>query len=291
MTEEFKSLGMQEGWGSDGPFEGVPEHMKQSLLDWITPVFYRQWRGGSSIQWNYSFRYDLLQRGERQLRFTSEIVRGADRAYESLSKLRAFLADNDRAFLDLVDFLLWVEDVDVNVSELSTLLTQAGSTYQVSETSGGPRLERRVEQHLEMVARREMARGGEAAELLEHAWSSTFGINPNPSHGYRTAVRAVEASAIPLVLPNDNSATLGKVIGHLVATRDRWKFVLPERRDAQPSVQTLIDNMGALWTSHYDRHVTQGVPLHIEQVQADAALPLAALLVQWLRSGALSHCA
>lgn len=288
VNETFDPLGVREGWTSNyGPFEGVPAHLMQSLLDWVSSIFYRQWRSASSVQWNYSFRFDLLQRAERQVRFASGIIRGKSHEYEARNKLRAFLEKNSRTFLGLIDFLLWVDDVDVNEKELSLLLTQGGSVYHVVETSGRQRLQRRVEPHLDALARDEMKAGGDPGELLDHAWSATFGIDPNPSHGYRTAVRAVEAAAIPIVLPSDTDATLGKVIGHLAATRDRWTFVLPQRRDGEPSVQTLIDNMGMLWTSHYDRHVTQGVPLHIGQHEADAALPLAALLVHWLRSDAL----
>jgi hypothetical protein len=288
--ETFEPLGVREGWTSEmGPYEGVPEHLKQSLLDWIGLVFYARWH--SSTGWKSEFEYDLLQTAERRLKFSSGITRHSSQAayLEDSKRLRKRLADDERLLLSMIDFVIWRKLGRANKHQLQAILTEGGSIYQVAETTGTPRLERRVEPHLEDVARTEMARGETPSDLLKVAWSSTLGRHPNPSEGYRNAVRAVEAAAIPVVLPNDIGATLGKVIGHLASTRDRWSFVLPQRRDGQPSVQTIIDTMGALWTSQYDRHVTQGVSLHIGQPEADAALPLAALLVHWLRTGALTR--
>ena len=286
MEDSFTPLGLREGWISDnGPYEGVPAHLQQSLLDWISDVFYRTWWTGYSH--SSSFNYELLQQAERRVQFSSGIVRATTSSafYSARQRLRTVLASDEQLFLSVIDFLLWkgVGDADA----MDGLLMEGGSIYKVADTSGSLRLERRVEPSLDSQAKALMAKSGAASDLLKVAWSAALGIHPNPSEGFRNAVRAVEAAAIPIVLPNDATATLGKVIGHLDSNDADWEFVLPERRDGQASVRTVIDNMGTLWNSQYDRHVTAGVPLHVSQSEAEAALVLAAVLIQWLESGSL----
>lgn len=289
MTEEFAPLGLREKWLTDsGPYEGVPPHMRQSLSDWIRRVFYRQWRSSQGSS-HSSFDYELLQRAERQVRFSSGISGRGTGNLGMVDRLCQLIERDEKLLLSVIDFILFAGHDRADVKQLEAVLREGGSIYKVADTSRRPRLERRVEPHLEEVSRSEMRRGGAASDLLRTAWSATLGQEPNPSEGYRNAVRAVEAAALPVVLPNDPSATLGKAIGHLAATIDSWRFVLSERRDGQPSVQTVLDLMGALWTSQYDRHVRKGSGLHIGQAEADAALPLAALLVHWFATGAIQR--
>lgn len=58
---------------------------------------------------------------------------------------------------------------------------------------------------------------GNASGHLGKAWAAAFDQEPNPSTAYSEAIKAVEAAAIPVVLPNDPLATLGKVVGELRA--------------------------------------------------------------------------
>jgi hypothetical protein len=55
---------------------------------------------------------------------------------------------------------------------------------------------------------------------LATAWNRAYGRNPDPSGAYRDAIRAVEASAKPIILPADPVATLGKMIAALGIGRE-----------------------------------------------------------------------
>lgn len=268
-----------------GPFAGIPDHLVASVQDWVRPMFLRI--RNMSRGYEYRFSFDLLREAERRLTLDSGIGSNMQPKVAS-GRLDDLLKSRRDVLLSMLDFLLWkgVPDGEWQ-QELADILYQGGSIYQVAPTDRRPGLERRVEQSVENVAQQALARGDSASELLSSAWSATFGLDPNPSHGYRNAVRAVEAVAVPLVVPNDPQGTLGKVVSHLDQARDQWEFALQTRRDGDPSVQTVIDCMGTLWTSHYDRHVTNGVPLHIGAREAEAALPLAATLVHWLQQGFL----
>jgi hypothetical protein len=50
------------------------------------------------------------------------------------------------------------------------------------------------------------------SEHLRAAWAGVYNLNPNPTAGYDHAVNAVEAAAWPVVTPDDEKATLGKII-------------------------------------------------------------------------------
>jgi hypothetical protein len=100
----------------------------------------------------------------------------------------------------------------------------------------------------------------------------------------------VEEATIPVVLPNDTSATLGKVIGELRAAPARWDC--PFTRDPKlpsgmrvTSIEAVIALLDLLWVNQTDRHAPV-VP--ITQAHAESAVQLALALVGIFRSGAIS---
>lgn len=281
----FRPVSVREGTRElKGPFEGVPDHLLSSLTDWLRPVFYprRQEGRGSS----HRFQYDLLREVERRLVFSTGIG-PTHNDMQAKNKLETHFYSDRRFCLDVVDFVLWKGLESRSNGDLDAILYEAGSVYKVAYTTGSGRLERRVEEHTEVLAKQAMSTGDSASELLSHAWSATYGLEPNPSEGYRCAVRAVEAIAGPLILPSDSHVTLGKIISHLRDARNEWEFALPSRGDGEPSVQTIIDCLGSLWTSQYDRHVREDTPLHVQPHEAEAAVPLAAVTIHWLQRGLL----
>jgi hypothetical protein len=127
------------------------------------------------------------------------------------------------------------------------------------------------------------------AALLRLAWDAIYGLHPNPSDGYRQAVRAVEAAAVRLVIPNDRDATLGKAIGTIRSSPDRCQLSFTHRTRPEEPISALISMMALLWEGQYDRHVTEGVPLQVSQEEAETALHLAVTLVQWFTTGRVSR--
>ena len=112
-----------------------------------------------------------------------------------------------------------------------------------------------------------------------------YGRNPNPSHAYREAIRAVEAAAIPVVSPKHAKATLGTVIGDMKSTPDKWKVSLqPAKGDP---VMHVVGMMELLWTAQFDRHGTadESVPLTVSKQEAEAAVHLALTLTHGFQTG------
>jgi hypothetical protein len=164
---------------------------------------------------------------------------------------------------------------------LDRLLVNGGSAYRWRKG----RLERRVDDTSVAAFERATATASdEASMLLRRAWSATYGRDPEPSRGYGDAVRAVEAVACPLVLPDDPKPTLGKVIGRLRQRPSDWSFILPGERDAA-GIAPLVLMLQLLWTAQRSRHA--GGPDTRDQLltETEATLSLAVTLVQWFASG------
>jgi hypothetical protein len=148
------------------------------------------------------------------------------------------------------------------------------------------RLERRTTGAAAAAVRTHTSALGTASDHLDKAWQAAFGREPVPSTAYAEAVKAVEAVAIPVVLPNDPGATLGKVLGELRANPQ--KYVVIFARDATPSkgatltpLEVMISLADLLWVNQTDRHAPI-VP--ITQAQAEVAVHIALTLVQTFRS-------
>lgn len=170
---------------------------------------------------------------------------------------------------------------DLLRDNLAFALNVGGSAWRVAETADGtPCLERRVDATAEDAAKQEMAQGGNAARHLSLAWHKVYGRTLDASSAFREAVRAVEAAAKPVVLPNDPVATLGKMIRALRDKPSKWQSDLG-------TVEQVASMMDDLWTAQLDRHGTddESVRLSVTPEEAEAAVHLAVLLVQWFRNG------
>ena len=71
------------------------------------------------------------------------------------------------------------------------------------------------------------------------------------------------------------------MLRHLRPAGRKWKFVLVDK-DGDGSIEPLVAMMDRLWTGHVSRH--SGSPRSRDQTQAEAAVHLAATLVQQLLS-------
>ena len=181
------------------------------------------------------------------------------------------------------------QGIDPAVKELDRALQQAGADYvvvQPSEEWVKFRLERRTTGAAAAAVRSQTSVRGNAADHLDKAWAAAFGREPTPSVAYSEAVKAVEAAAIPVVLPNDPVATLGKVVGELRANPQKYTVVLA--RDATPArgatltpLEVVIALADLLWVNQTDRHAPI-VP--ISQAQAEVAVHVALTLVQTFRA-------
>lgn len=127
---------------------------------------------------------------------------------------------------------------------------------------------------------------GSAAGQLREAWGCVYALRPDPVKGYWLAVKAVESAAHAVVLPDDAKATLGRMLGHLKASRDRFSLVIggPGGRG---EVGPLIECMRLLWEGQTSRHGSRSPTRDETLEEAVMAVHLAVMLVQWFTSGAV----
>lgn len=269
-----------EGFEDAGPYEGVPEWLRHSLHKWIKNILtnYTDFANGYVL--------DTL---ERELRMPLGGGSDDQRLRQVLFKL-----ENATMCLDIADYLL-VREVSTDpdgyrdAEHLGLILTQANSEWAVYRSDGQFRLTKRLDPTTQELTTSVASENDRASKHLTSAYAATYGRDPNPSLAYKEAVRAVEAAARPVVTPNDSVATLGKMISAMADKPTKWKVSLePEAGDP---VVKVVEMMRLLWTGQLDRHGTDDDtrPLNVSKDAADAALHLAATLVQWFRSGVISR--
>ena len=192
------------------------------------------------------------------------------------------------AALDAVLYQLAQQD-PIAVVELDDILELGGSAWRVRDDGCG--LEQRV---LEEVRQAVMgaiagahASAPDAATHLGNAWRAAYGINPDPRSAYREAVMAVESAAKPMVEPNNTKSTLGTVNGALRADPAKWLPAITGALAVPLNATPVLGMMETLWNGHTDRHgATPTTPVTLPAAQA--AVHLAATLVQWWTAGGIA---
>lgn len=171
---------------------------------------------------------------------------------------------------------------------LEAYLRDGRSTYRVNDRGDG--LERRVDPTAAAALAQAVGQAGDvrresAATHLRNAWAAAHELRGrDPSKAYAEAIRAVEAAAVPVVLPTNDRATLGTVLAHLRGAADRWDLAMPDR-NGDTDLGPLVDMLTLLWTRQTDRHGGNRPTRPIEQPAAEMAVQLAVLLVQWFSAG------
>lgn len=283
MTDEaWRPLGVEGLPEFEGLTDGVPPWLAESFWAWVQVTF--QVPKGSGYNTWTDFNISLLRRAERICRFHVGYV--DDSVGASVRKLRAVVS-SEGLELRLADYLLASGAADRSAAAFDQMLEEAGSLWTVGTRSGKAALVKRVEEGVQTSAEHTMTTAGRAGERLAEAWTAAYGLSPDPSRAYALAVKAVEDAAIPVVLPNDQSATLGKVIARL---RDvPFRFAVPRERDEVTSRSVLHSMLKLLWNGQGDRH--GGLPdasVNITREDAEAAVLMAVPLVQLFASGAVA---
>ncbi|MFD3719330.1 hypothetical protein [Streptomyces sp. NPDC058674] len=167
------------------------------------------------------------------------------------------------------------------VERLDDMLADAGSAFEVDWRQRC--LRRRVD--ATVTAAVEQAISMDAGRHLEAAWAATYGRHPDPSKAYDEAVRAVEAAAIPVVLPKSTQDSLGKVLAHLRDAASKWELAIEGRNGGD--VTPVREMISLLWKGHVARHPGSPGFRRQRQDEAQMAVHLAASLVHWFTTGAI----
>jgi hypothetical protein len=229
------------GADPDGPFEGVPEHLRHGLAHW--------WESLADSGSGGYFGHEM------ELRQLAALLREGVNANWSAADLgRGMIATalrNEDFFLDLIDGTLQIfEPAAAHVESLRRLLDISGSAWTVASDN-------RTLIEVVSVATQATYAGAtsvadEAAKELEEAWANAFGRNGDPSDAWDHAIKAIEDVLVPVVVPNKANGTLGDVLGQLRGQGTLWKMVLPGK-DQSHDVAPLVSTLELIWPNH-DRH-------------------------------------
>lgn len=194
----------------------------------------------------------------------------------------------DRFILRVVDYLLsryqaFGLDMPEQVIELQRHLELSSAGVEVVvDNFGGCRLGTRLPEGVEEAAQAAVnAAPKYAAKHLSTAWRSITDISPDPSKAMTESVKAVEAAAQAVLLPNDHKIRQSKLVEAL-KSQSGWQLTLAKRGDGHPDHKAvLIGMMETLFLAHSNRH--SGDDPSLEEAQSHVML--ASLLVGWFATG------
>jgi hypothetical protein len=261
----------------DALYEDVPAWMQVPFWDWIQDRTRLSSSDGYHPNYSQFQSFDSATRRKRPI--TSVVLAGG------IERLQRVLPDDEA--LQLADYLLMTSTKDRWTdphSDLENILNAAGSAWRVGTRNGFAGLERRVPLGIQEAVDAIAATPGHAGELLSEAWRAAFGRAPDAERAYLKAVKAVEACAIPVVIPKDSVATLGRVVSQMRRDGD-WAYPSDREDDRATPANVALGMLQALWTGHNDRHAGQPDYSPTSPDSAEAAVLIALPLVQWFTSG------
>lgn len=290
-------------------YEGVPPHLREPLLYWLECQFYDfidldldgKYGGATSRLADAEAAEARALQIANMLRLQLPKVEQGDswsrigRPIYTKALLKLAVKSDEPTLLDIVDCALVGAKRTPKTSfrpdgkrwrapnrpaDLDTILREGGSAYRVNDAGKG--LERRLDGTVTQAARQTTDRAADSSHHLNTAWQAAYGIHPDPTVAYAEAVKAVEATLIPLVLPNDPKATLGKALGHMRNTVDSWELAISNEHNMPARITPLIDFAELIWKGHRDRHAGTATASPVDPTAAEMTVHAAATIVQWL---------
>lgn len=273
--------------GEHAPYalhEGVPPWLRAGLFRWLEN--------------NLPTKRHRLIEIEQRLRLSLGLGITPTPGTRRAAILRAARDDSEGELpLELANLLLYMKSsegllfrtfLSLVTKELDEMLRNAGSAWTVALRDGKYCLERRVSTATRDRAEHVMGSVGRAAEHLHDAWTALYGRDPNYDHAADQSVKAVEAAMRPVLLPNDNMATLGKACSHLRDAMGKYEVPAAAPEDTDNAVATVLAMMQTLWRTHR-RHGTDdaSVPKGTSREEAEVCLQLAITVVHMFHSGLL----
>ena len=255
----------------DGPYEGVPEHLRHGIVHWFEGVCgYRNSQGGMN---------------EEKLRELAVFLRAQVspgwRASDLMANLLIDADLDDDAYLDFTDGALHVFGNQYNAPRLVKLLETGGSVWTVADDHRS--LVRVVSDGAQATFDAATSVADEITTQMREAWANAFGRNGNPSDAWDHAIKAMEALFIPLVVPSQTKPNLGHAVGQLRNQGQLYELVLPGK-DLNHDVGPLVGMLDLIWPN-VDRHPGVATTRPPTADEARAVVTLAATIAQWHRDG------
>jgi hypothetical protein len=256
----------------DGPFEGVPPHLRQQLIGWLLDVY------TSTPPDALSRRIDVVG-----LELVAALLRIDLTGLDSdgpFPTIIGWASSDDERFLDLLHYTLqFPSKVGTAWKKLEILLALGGSVWRATEKG----LELRVDPTAGAAFDQASQTSDASSDDLSEAWGKAYGRHPNASDAWDHAIKACEAILIPIVVPKQTRATLGHVVQHLRTQGHLWKLLVagPETNyDFAP----LVGMLDVIWPNP-DRHADPKDRRTPTIEETRAVVQLAVTIVQWARDG------
>lgn len=127
---------------------------------------------------------------------------------------------------------------------------------------------------------------------MQDAWALAFGRDPNLLEAWNNAIKSIETLLKPVVLPDDEKATIGKMTKALRDKPEKWACFLPDReysfegkKIVKVGVEVFIDALSLIGYQP-NRH-GGGIVEEVDETAARGVLFLAVTVLGWLREGVL----
>lgn len=249
--------------------EGIPDGLQNSLVGFLSRHF------------TYD-NYTRADRVEHLARITGRLL--PRDGYDFLTEL---FADEELLF-DAIDHALAYPDRDVQqpweaAREMKSYLDESRHVYDVIQLGKNEyELGFRQPPELSSVIEDVTSNRSRASEHLRRAWSLGFSRDADPNNACIEATKAVEAAAKDTITPNDQLATLGRMIGEMKAKPEKWFTDLGS--PGSDDLMTVIGMMKMMWDGQL-RHGNPDEPLDVSVEQCQMIVHTAAILVHWFQSG------
>ncbi|MFK0250422.1 hypothetical protein ACIQUM_37470 [Amycolatopsis azurea] len=257
---------------------GVPDHLDIPLREWMSGIFPTRFRTDYSEKFAQAVIISLRWRRRGTELYGTTLHRDTPQP----------------DLLTAVDAILQLARdhpggvTDRTINDLDRLLRYGRSSFKVARSRNG--LVHRVDPAIaSSFSKTVSASTPNAASMLRHAWHHVYQPNPDPTTAYREAIRAVEAIACPLVLPDADKATLETVITHLRRDAAAWDTTLTGADSLPGGPEPVWQLMTRLWTGQVSRYGGCKNAFDQDQDEAEAAVHAAILLVHWLSTGTLKR--
>lgn len=253
------------------PLTGMPKFLRETFRTWFTHN--ERVEAGTALALGVALRIDVASRLN---------------SYRAPYAITSALGDNENHWLDALDFLL--HERVINPEAVRSILARAG--HELTVSPDGRSLTERVEPTAADAFKVATAPADVASAHLNEAWTLTFGRDPRPGDGWGYAIKAVEALLLPIVLPADAKATLGKSLSTLRDRPDSFVCTLPSRtygpsgqETAKSGLELLTDTLAAI--GYQPGHHGSGELSEADPAVARSMVLLATTVVSWLRDGVL----
>ncbi|WP_419925222.1 hypothetical protein [Candidatus Poriferisocius sp.] len=229
-------------------------------------------------------KYSLLgfvDKGFRDKQTVNQFERRHDQVLPHVrTEMLQALLKGDSFLLDAVDYLLgeWHD-----WREVKSYLDDSRSIYDVGrDDQGRYQLQRRQPPELSNLVDDALSSRGRVYDHIRRAVAYAFGRNPQPNDACFESTKALEVIAKPIFIPNDQKATLGKIIGAAEAKPSKW--ITDFDAEGDDDISAVVDMLKLVWETQL-RHGDADDLLEVPPKRAEMIVHLAVLLVHWFSSG------